>query len=413
MKNGWTGGQYSLFRVIFGAYLFGHFVQLIPWSAEVFSNRGVLPQASASPLFYLMPNVLALVDSPLAVCVLLVLGVGLSGLFLVGWHDRIAAALLWYVWACLFSRNPLIANPSLPFIGWLLLAHCCLPPAPYGSWAARGRAEPGGDWQMPPPIYGAAWVVMALAYTYSGYTKLISPSWIDGTALARVLDNPLARPTFIRQALLGLPDWLLCLATWSGLLLELAFAPLALVARLRPWLWTLMLGLHLTLIVLIDFADLSLGMVMVHLFTFDPAWVKVRPITATELLFYDGHCGLCHRAVRFVLAEDVGGKAFRFAPLKGEAFRAAVSADEQAKLPDSLVLRTSEGKLLTRARGVLHLMERLGGCWRILASIARLVPAKLLDKLYDGVARIRYRLFQQPSEACPLVGPELRKRFDV
>jgi len=77
------------------------------------------------------------------------------------------------------------------------------------------------------------------------------------------------------------------------------------------------------------------------------------------------------------------------------------------------VLRTSEGKLLTRARGVLHLMERLGGCWRILAIIARLVPAKLLDKLYDDVARIRYRLFQQPSEACPLVGPELRKRFDV
>jgi len=109
----------------------------------------------------------------------------------------------------------------------------------------------------------------------------------------------------------------------------------------------------------------------------------------------------------------VGGEAFRFAPLKGEVFRAAVSADEQAKLPDSLVLRTSEGKLLTRARGVLHLMERLGGCWRILASIARLVPAKLLDKLYDGVARIRYRLFQQPNEACPLVGPELRKRFDV
>src|SRR2546426_853834 len=139
MKNGWTGGQYSLFRVIFGAYLFGHFVQLIPWGAEVFSNRGVLPQASASPLFHLMPNVLALADSPLAVCVLLVLGAGLSGLLLVGWHDRIAAALLWYVWACLFSRNPLIANPSLPFIGWLLLAHCCLPPAPYGSWAARAR----------------------------------------------------------------------------------------------------------------------------------------------------------------------------------------------------------------------------------------------------------------------------------
>jgi predicted DCC family thiol-disulfide oxidoreductase YuxK len=193
---------------------------------------------------------------------------------------------------------------------------------------------------------------------------------------------------------------------------ELAFAPLALISRLRPWLWALMLGMHFTLMLLIDFADLSLGMVMVHFFTFDPAWVKRKTTTEAERVFYDGHCGLCHRAVRFILAEDVRGEAFRFAPLQGEAFKAAVSADEQAKLPDSLVVRTNDGRLLTRTGGVLHIMEQLGGGWRILAGIARLIPGTVLDRLYDAVARIRHRLFQQPSEACPLVRPELRKRFD-
>ncbi|MGH7213559.1 MAG: hypothetical protein ACREIT_02165 [Tepidisphaeraceae bacterium] len=34
--------------------------------------------------------------------------------------------------------------------------------------------------------------------------------------------------------------------------------------------------MHLGLMVLIDFADLSLGMVMLHAFTFNPAWVKRR-----------------------------------------------------------------------------------------------------------------------------------------
>ena len=29
MKNGWTGGQYSLYRVIFGLYLFIHFASLL------------------------------------------------------------------------------------------------------------------------------------------------------------------------------------------------------------------------------------------------------------------------------------------------------------------------------------------------------------------------------------------------
>ena len=43
-------------------------------------------------------------------------------------------------------------------------------------------------------------------------------------------------------------------------------------------------------------------------------------------IFYDGDCGLCHRAVRVVLAADPEGRAFRFAPLGGETFRALMQA---------------------------------------------------------------------------------------
>jgi hypothetical protein len=275
MKNGWTGGQYSVFRTVFGTYLFCHFVHLVPWGAELFSNRGVLPDGRASPVLLLFPNVLALVDTPAAVTGLLVAGAGLSVLFAVGLYDRVAALALWYLWACLFGRNPLISNPSIPFVGWMLLAHVFLPPAPYGSLAARYRPNADG-WRMPPGIFLAAWIILALGYTYSGYTKLISPSWRDGTALERVLNNPLARPGVVRDAMLSLPPVFLHAATWFALGLELGFAPLALFRRLRPWLWGLMLCMHLGLILLIDFADLSLGMVMVHLFTFDPAWIKPR-----------------------------------------------------------------------------------------------------------------------------------------
>jgi hypothetical protein len=34
----------------------------------------------------------------------------------------------------------------------------------------------------------------------------------------------------------------------------------------------------LALVVLIDFADLGLGMVMLHAFTFDPAWIGSRTL---------------------------------------------------------------------------------------------------------------------------------------
>ena len=64
MSNGWTGGQYSVFRALFGLYLCVHFAQLLPWGAELFSRHGMLPDASASPLSRLFPNVLTWLDAP-------------------------------------------------------------------------------------------------------------------------------------------------------------------------------------------------------------------------------------------------------------------------------------------------------------------------------------------------------------
>ncbi len=411
-ENQWTGGQYSVFRAIFGTYLFVHFAQLMPWGAEMFSNRGMLPDGAASPLLRLFPNILALYDAPAFVIALLVFAAGASLLFAIGLYDRAAAIALWYVMACLFGRNPLIVNPSLPYVGLLLLAHACLPRAPYGSLERRGQIDPGGGWRAPQEIYLVVWILMALGYSYSGYTKLISPSWVDGTALGRVLDNPLARPGALRDALLALPPAFLQAATWGALALELLFAPLALSRKLRPWLWAAMLAMHLGLIALIDFADLSLGMVTLHLFTFDPGWVKPLRTKAAEMIFYDGRCGLCHRAVRFILAEDRRGEAFRFAPLGGEVFLAAVTEGRRAALPDSLVVLTAEGELLSRSAAALYVMRKLGGMWRMVALIGQLTPVAWRDGVYDAVARMRYRLFRKPESACPLLPGHLRSRFE-
>ena len=85
---------------------------------------------------------------------------------------------------------------------------------------------------------------------------------------------------------------------------------MALFRRLRP------LSLHLGLVFLVNFADLTVGMLIVHFFTFDPGWIR-SPRPAGEHIFFDGHCGLCHRFVRFVLAEDQSAKPLSFAPLQG------------------------------------------------------------------------------------------------
>lgn len=392
MKNGWTGGQYSLVRAAFGAYLFIHFVALIPWAREVFEQ--ILPR-DASPLLRLFPNVLGVADIAMPLVVVAAIA---SIFFAIGLYDRIAAVLIWYVLACLFGRNPLIANPSLPFAGWLLLAHAFVPAAPFGSWAARGRTDPRGGWTMPAAIYAAMWIVMSLGYTFSGWTKLVSPSWTDGTAMARVLANPLARPSFVQSLLLSLPSPLMQAMTWGALALELLYAPLALSRRARPWIWVAMLAMHLGLMVLIDFADLSFMMVILHLFTFDPAWVRPLAAGTTDTLQYDGSCGLCHRSVRFVLAEDRSGNAFRFEPLP--------DGDKT-----SAIVQTSDGRTLLRSDAVIHILQRLGGYWRVFGIAFGVLPRAIRNAMYDGVARVRYRIFGRTKDACPIVPPDLRSRF--
>ena len=128
------------------------------------------------------------------------------------------------------------------------------------------------------------------------------------------------------------------------------------------------------------------------------------------ILFYDGDCGLCHGAVLFVLKRDKAG-VFRFAPLQGETLLEWVPAEARAELPDSLVLRLEDGVLLTRSNAVAAMLKRLGGPWPVLGFLLRIIPRFLRDLGYDGVAKIRHRLFEKPEGVCPLVPPELRGRF--
>jgi len=129
-------------------------------------------------------------------------------------------------------------------------------------------------------------------------------------------------------------------------------------------------------------------------------------------VFYDGHCGLCHGAVRWILAEDGGARPLALAPLQGSTFTALVDAETRAGLPDSLVVRRPQGQLLLKSDGVLAILQGLGGHWRCLGQVLGVVPRRLRDGIYDGVARVRRRLFGEPQDLCPLLPPSLAERFD-
>lgn len=139
----------------------------------------------------------------------------------------------------------------------------------------------------------------------------------------------------------------------------------------------------------------------------------VRPSRSdTAMVFYDGGCAICHLAVRFLISEDRTGNAFRFAALGGAKFRKLVPENARSGLPDSMVLRTPDGRLLTKGDAVLEAGPRLGGYWRVLAALAALVPKGWRDGAYDALARRRKQLLGPPPDACPVMSEELRRRVD-
>jgi len=261
----------QVFRISLGSYLLVHFAHLLGWGTEVFSRDGMLTVA-ANP-FRALPNPLFVFDAPTVITLVLGSACVASVLLIVGRFDRVAAAWLWLVLACLYTRNPLIANPSLPYIGWLLLAHAVVSLDGLPHRVVSHDAASSNDTSTRKQVWVAAWILMAVGYSYSGLAKLDAPSWIDGSALRHVLENPLARPNALRQWLLGTPRWVLQTLSYASLALEVLYAPLSLSRRVRPLLWLSMVAMHLGILCLIDFADLTLGMLLLHAYTFDVSWL--------------------------------------------------------------------------------------------------------------------------------------------
>lgn len=130
----------------------------------------------------------------------------------------------------------------------------------------------------------------------------------------------------------------------------------------------------------------------------------------TEQVFYDGRCALCHGFVRFLVKRDPDGALFRYAPLQGESFRAAAAG--LGLFPDSVILKTADGRLLVRSAAVLHALGRLTPGWRAVAWVAGVVPGPIRDAVYDFVAALRRRLLSPPADLCPILPESLRRRFD-
>jgi len=403
-----SGGHYSLIRFFLGLYLMVHFWHLIPYGTEIFSMHGVF-EALLSPLIGILPNPLLHFDYPVVVTGLLSFG-GVMGLMLaVGAWERFAALSSVVILSWLFARNPLIANPSLPVVGWLLLMMSFVPKGVYGAWHARYDAQRWSQWCLPNGLWCAAWVMLSVAYTYSGYTKLLSPSWVDGSAIEIVLNNPLARDHWLRDLLLLLPSVFLKMLTWAVMWVEVLFVVLALFRPTRAAVWLIMFMVQLGFLTFLNFADLTFPMLIIHALTFDPRWLpQPKNLQGDErpILFFDGYCVFCNGLVRMVLAEDQSDQ-IQVAPLDHpkNVFKPRNGSGE------SIIFLDAKGQAHDKSDAVIGVLNHMGGIWLLFGYALRLFPKALRDFGYDVIGKIRYRLAGKTQTACQLIPIEYQKKL--
>ena len=134
---------------------------------------------------------------------------------------------------------------------------------------------------------------------------------------------------------------------------------------------------------------------------------------SNPILLYDGVCGLCNRLTQFLLKRDTRDR-LRFASLQSE-FAAAIlnrHGKDAHDLDTVYVVKHYEQPtevLLNRSDAILFLAQQLGGIWS-LAAVGKILPRWLRDRVYNLVARNRYKVFGK-HETCMLPEPKHRRKF--
>ncbi len=122
---------------------------------------------------------------------------------------------------------------------------------------------------------------------------------------------------------------------------------------------------------------------------------------AENIIYYDGECGLCHLAVRFILRVDSKSK-FYFSPLS--------NLDNNFKYIDSIILKRGD-KVFYEGYAIIMIFENIENNWNYLGKVLRLIPINVLDTAYRWVSRNRAKISVKKVSSCPMVPSYYRKRF--
>jgi predicted DCC family thiol-disulfide oxidoreductase YuxK len=193
--------------------------------------------------------------------------------------------------------------------------------------------------------------------------------------------------------LLASQYWLVNLASYGTILIELAYSFLVWQRATRPYLLAAAVFLHFNFAVLMGLFYFSFVMVMGHISFLRQEWLLwlgaawKRRMGEMEMI-YDGKCGFCVRSMAWFLAfdglEQIGIRDFRTHP-------SPIVSD--AQLEKHLYLVLPDGRALPGFDAYRYVVLRVPGLWWqvpffYVPGLSRLVGRAL----YDWIAMNRSRL---------------------
>jgi predicted DCC family thiol-disulfide oxidoreductase YuxK len=362
-------------RIGLGALMLFHYAMATPylstfWGSDGWVPRALLTQSTPKPwqqsmLFYVTaPWQLYAFHAVFLFCV---------AAFMLGWRTR------WVKWLVLVGhvsydyRNTDIVY-GVDAIAASLLTILCF--APIGRALSLDRVREvrkakRNNLAARPPAFTSPWafactrlmqIQMVVLFFMSAAGKLRGEDWWGGEAVWKVfMSNDYLNTTLLD--IFASQFWLVNIATYGTIIIELAYSFLIWQTRTRPYALASAIFLHLQFALLMNLYYFSFVMIMGHMSFLRREWLRhlgaawKRKCGSMEMI-YDGHCGFCKRSMAWFLAFDglgqVSVRDFRTDPSPVVTHEQMLTA-LYAVLPD--------GRALPGFEAYRYVVLRVPGLW--------------------------------------------------
>ena len=235
-------------------------------------------------------------------------------------------------------------------------------------------------------------IQMAVLFFYSAISKLRGDDWWSGDAVWFVFTTDEYYNRFLLNVLAS-HYWLVNVATYGTILIEIAFPFLIWQRRTRPYLLAAAIFLHPQFALLMGLFYFSFVMIMGHMSFVRPEWLTrlgvawKRRMGDMEMI-YDGRCGFCVRSMAWFLAFDGLGQ------IKTRDFRTNPSpVVSDAQMEKALYLVLPDGRALPGFEAYRYVVLRVPGLWWQVPFFYVPVLSRLFGHpIYNWIAANRSRL---------------------